>query len=606
MKEYIAKLIQKAVIKLRVNIQEIAVSNPTHESFGDYSSSIAMQLAKQMKKNPVAVAQEIVDKLPSSEQIEKVDIVKPGFINFWISKETLINNLSTINDTYGNSKKLSGQNIILEYTDPNPFKEMHIGHLYSNTIGESLSRLLGSQGANIKRANYQGDVGMHVAKSIWGLQKKMEEKSITLEDLDKKNLSEKVKFLGQAYAMGATAYEENEAAAQEMKDINYLVYASAQEMLIKIQNWEPQINYKQFIRGSKWNLEEVKALYISGRKWSLDYFETIYKKLGTKFDFYFFESVVGEFGVKIVKEYLEKGVFTESNGAIIFKGENYGLHTRVFINSLGLPTYEAKELGLAPTKYKQFKYDKSIIITGNEIKEYFKVLLTALKQINPELADKTTHITHGMVRLPEGKMSSRTGKVLTAEWLIDEVQQEVSELVNKSPKVDKKDKTDVSEKLTIAAIKYSFLKNGIGKDIAFDFNESLSMEGNSGPYLEYTLARCNSILASHFEQLGKRHPGLDPESQIDVSGINNDERLILSHLLKFPEVVQSAASNYAPQIITTYLFDLAQKYNLFYTQYPILKAKEQEKAVRLLLTKATAQVLKNGLYLLGIKTVEKM
>lgn len=603
MKDTLAKLLQESVQKLNISIKEIPVSNPSQESFGDYSSSIALQVAKQLKRNPLEVAQEIVDNLPASEEIEKVEVVKPGFINFWIAQEYFVENLNsiTMNELYGNSEALAGQNIILEYTDPNPFKEMHIGHLYSNTIGESLSRLLASQGATVKRANYQGDVGMHVAKSIWGLKKKMDGDAISLEDLEKKSLSEKVKYLGQAYAMGATAYEEDKAAAQEMKDINYLVYVSAQEILIKIQNWKPQIDYKQFVKGSKWDLEEVKALYVSGKRWSLDYFETIYKKLGTKFDFYFFESVVGEFGVKIVKEYLEKGVFQESDGAIVFKGEDYGLHTRVFINSLGLPTYEAKELGLAPTKYELFKYDKSFIITGNEIKEYFKVLLEALKQINPELAERTTHITHGMVRLPEGKMSSRTGKVLTAEWLIDEVQEQISELVKNSTKVEEKDRDDVSEKLSIAAIKYSFLKNGIGKDISFDFKESLSLDGNSGPYLEYTLARCNSIL----EQSQLRYTGLNTES-LDTSIINDEERSIMSQLMKFPEVVMNAANKYAPQTITTYLFDLAQKYNLFYTKHSVLKAEGHEKSVRLLITKATAQVLKNGLSLLGIKSVEKM
>ncbi len=600
MKDYIADLIQQALLKLNIEHTSISISNPTHESFGDYSSSIAMQVSKQLKKNPLEVAQEIVDNLPPSDEIEKIEVVKPGFINFWVSNESLLNNLEQIHsekNAYGNSEELLNEKIILEYTDPNPFKEMHIGHLYSNTIGESLSRLLGSQGATIKRANYQGDVGMHVAKSIWGLKHMMDADSLSIEDLEKKSLSERVKYLGQAYAKGATAYEEDEQAAQDIKDINYLVYVSAQEILVKLQNWQPQVDYKQFITDSKWNLEEVKALYVSGRRWSLDYFETIYKKLGTKFDFYFYESVVAEFGAKIVKEYLQKGVFQESNGAIVFKGEDFGLHTRVFINSLGLPTYEAKELGLAPTKYEQFKYDKSFIITGNEIKEYFKVLLTALKQIKPELAEKTTHITHGMVRLPEGKMSSRTGKVLTAEWLINEVQQQVKEIVDKSTKVDSKDAEEVSEKLTIAAIKYSFLKNGIGKDISFDFKESLSLEGNSGPYLEYTFARCNSILAGNSE---------NKDYTLDISAVNDEERAIMSHLMKFPEAVQSAAANYAPQIITTYLFDLAQKYNMFYQKHQILKAEQNEKVLRLLITKATAQVLENGLYLLGIKTVEKM
>ena len=438
---------------------------------------------------------------------------------------------------------------------------------------------------------------MHVAKSIWGLKKKMTEENISIENLEKKPLTDRVKYLGTAYAKGATAYEEDKSAAEEMKTINYLVFESAQKMLVKEQNWEPQVDYKQYIKESNWNPEEVYKLYTHGRKWSLDYFETIYKRLGTKFDYYYFESIVGEFGIKIVKEYLEKGVFKKSDGAVIFNGEKYGLHTRVFINSLGLPTYEAKELGLAPTKYKQFPYDEAIIITGNEIKEYFKVLIAALKQVNPELGEKTTHISHGMVRLPEGKMSSRTGKVLTAEWLLDEVKKNVTGIVEKSVKVEKNIVEDVSEKLTIAAIKYSFLKNSIGKDISFDFNESLSLEGNSGPYLEYTYARCLSVLGKDDSEINE---------SAESTELNAEELDLIRHLAKFPEVVQNAARSYSPNYIATYLFDTAQKYNLFYQKNPILKAEKNIKNTRLLITKATSQIMKNGLHLLGIQIVEKM
>lgn len=611
-KDQIVEIINTALTKSGFDAESVTITNPSSESFGDYTTTIALRLGKKLKKDPFYIAETIAQNIAVKDPIEQVKIIRPGFINIYLSKKYLTDTLKEIvsNDSFGTSDSLKNKKIMCEFTDPNPFKEMHIGHLYSNTIGESLSRLLISQGADVKRVNYQGDVGMHVAKSIWGLKKKMTEENISIEDLEKTPLTERVKYLGAAYAKGATAYEEDKSAAEEMKTINYLVFESAQKMLVKEQNWEPQVDYKQYIKKSNWDQEEVYKLYTHGRKWSLDYFETIYKRLGTKFDYYYFESIVGEFGIKIVKEYLEKGVFEKSDGAVIFNGEKYGLHTRVFINSLGLPTYEAKELGLAPTKYKQFPYDEAIIITGNEIKEYFKVLVTALKQINKELGEKTTHISHGMVRLPEGKMSSRTGKVLTAEWLLDEVKNKVRTLVEKSVKVEKNIVEDVSEKLTIAAIKYSFLKNSIGKDISFDFNESLSLEGNSGPYLEYTYARCLSVLSRHSEANGvqPKNPELTgsfANAQDDIL-LNNDESSLIRHLAKFAEVVQNAARSYSPNYIATYLFDTAQKYNLFYQKNPILKAEENKKNIRLFITKATAQVIKNGLHLLGIQVVEKM
>lgn len=270
---------------------------------------------------------------------------------------------------------------MIEFTDTNPFKEFHIGHLYSNIVGESLSRLLEAQGANVRRVIYQGDVGMHVAKAVWGFMQNLENKSgqdlvLRIANLEEKSLHEKIKFLGDAYSYGSRAFEDDSQAAEQIKVLNKKIY-------------DKDI--------------EVMPAYNVGREWSLKYFETIYARLGTKFDNYYFESEVGPEGSKIVKEYQLKGIFEESDGAIIFPGEKYGLHNRVFINSLGLPTYEAKELGLAPRKYKDFSYDMSVIVTGNEINEYFRVLLKALELIYPDIAVKTKHISHGMVRIPEGK-----------------------------------------------------------------------------------------------------------------------------------------------------------------------------------------------------------
>jgi len=597
-REKILEKIKTALTFLSISNEGVSISSPANDSFGDYSTNIALKLSKSKKKNQLKIGKNIAGAIDKGDLIEKIEVIKPGFINIWIKDDILLKNLQKIDENYGNNDLNKGQKIIHEFTDPNPFKEMHIGHLYSNTIGESLSRLQAALGADVRRVNYQGDVGMHVAKSIWGLQKRMKDENVTLANLEKKELTERIKFLGKSYSIGSTAYEEDKKAAEEMKNINYLVYASAQQVLVEKENWEPQVDYMQFVKGESIELSEVKKLYEHGRKWSLEYFETIYKRMGTKFDFYFFESIVGEYGIKIVKEFLEKGIFEKSDGAIVFPGKKFGLHTRVFINSLGLPTYEAKELGLAPTKFSKFPYDRSIIITGNEINEYFKVLLTALSKTNPELAKKTRHIGHGMVRLPEGKMSSRTGKVLTGKWLLDEVKKKSKVEVEKGAKVDAKDVDEVSERLTIAAIKYSFLKQGVGNDIAFDINESLSLQGNSGPYLEYTYARCKSVLGKISDKKNKIN---------EKVGLNDEELSLLRHLSKYEEVVLDAAEYYAPSNICTYLYDLAQKYNLFYQKNPILKAdNEDQKNLRIAITQATAHVLSHGLNLLGIKTVEKM
>ncbi len=615
--------------------QEVAFSLQAPESIehGDYSTNAALVLAKPLNKNPRGIAEQIKGyfelRISDLEFLDRVELAGPGFVNFFVSKNALFDTVNTIleqKDNFGSSKRLKGKKVITEFTDPNPFKEFHIGHLYSNSVGEAISRLVESQGAEVRRVNYQGDVGLHVAKSVWGMLHRRQETGLTLEEVGKWSLQEKARFLGQAYALGATAYEEDEQAKQEIIDLNKKIFAKD---------------------------AQIMSIYEKGKEWSLAYFEELYKRLGTKFDRLFFESEVGEDGRKLVLGYLEKGVFEESDGAVIFPGEKYGLHNRVFINSLGLPTYEAKELGLAPAKYEYFPYDVSIIITGNEINEYFKVLLKALEQIRPDLAEKTVHIGHGMVRLPEGKMSSRTGKVITGEWLLDEAKRRSAEKIETSirsgvhsfkaenlsdvasdsniqlshseeslslgrSELTEEEKDRISEKVGVGAVKYALLKSGIGGNIAFSFDESISFEGNAGPYLQYTYVRTKSVLSKVKSEKLKVNNLLEDtdKSQNELvegkwthstnSGqeLEIEEVALLRHLLHFPEVVAHAASTYSPNIVAEYLYQLAQKFNLFYAKHKIVGSEQEE--FRLALTTAVGQTLKNGLHILGIPVVEKM
>ncbi|MBI2113067.1 MAG: arginine--tRNA ligase, partial [Candidatus Wildermuthbacteria bacterium] len=500
-------------------------------------------------------------------------------INFFLSKEYFLTELEKIarqEDSYGRGSDWKGKKVIVEFTDPNPFKEFHIGHLYSNAVGESIARLFEWSGAKVKRANYQGDVGLHVAKAILGMKLLSEEMPKAKDELFKK-----AQWLGKCYALGAGSHEENNNVLAER---NRLVQAGELE----------RINAALYQKSDT----EVNRLYDTGRKWSLDYFEEIYKILGTKFDFYYFESNAAKEGIKIVQEGLKKGVFQESQGAVIFPGEKHGLHNRVFINSLGLPTYEAKELGLAPTKYKDFKYDLSVIVTGNEITEYFRVLLYAMKQIFPDLAEKTRHIPHGMVRLPEGKMSSRTGNVISGLALIQELEYYVEQVIKSSgSEIGKKDSKTSKQIIAVAAAKYWLLRVGIGKDIVFETEKSLSITGESGPYIQYTFARCQSILEKS-KGTRKSNPAYE---------FNKEEAEVMRALLKFPEVVKEAAQRFSPNLVATFAFDLAQKYNLFYNTHSVLSAKTREaQAFRVLLTKATSQILKSSLNLLGIQTLDRM
>ncbi|MEN9328494.1 MAG: arginyl-tRNA synthetase [Candidatus Parcubacteria bacterium] len=579
-KEQLKQLVASALTKLKITEPDIVVEYPLHSEFGDYATNIALKLSKTLKKNPITLAEEIVAAIPSSPLIAHMEVATPGFINFTIHTSTLIHYLDEVklkNTQFGHTDTLQKKKVMIEYTDPNPFKEFHIGHLYSNIVGESLARLYEAIGAHVERACYQGDVGLHVAKSLWGMNHFMKEESVDVAHLEALPLEERVKFMGRAYAYGAKMYEENDDAKHAMHELNKKIYEHD---------------------------ASIYDLYKTGRTWSLEYFNTIYKKLGTTFNHHFFESEVGNEGIKYVKENLKKGIFKESKGAIIFEGEQYGLHTRVFINSLGLPTYEAKDLALAPTKYNTFAYDVSIIVTGNEINDYFKVVLKALELINPLLRAKTVHLSHGMVRLPEGKMSSRSGNIITGEWLIGEATEKARDIIKKTTKTQLSsngkehdhEQHVLAEKVALAAIRYALLKNTIGKNVEFDFNESISFDGNSGPYLQYTYVRCMSVLQKQ----------ISPETKMSTYAPNEEEIALLRYIPKFQEIILAAALNKAPNLISTFLFEFAALFNLFYQKHSILNTSDETKTFRLKLTAAVAQILKNGLYLLGIETVEKM
>ena len=608
------------------------VDHPQNESFGDFTLNVALKASKVLKQNPLDVANRLSAVITAKSKLfEKAEVVKPGFINLTIKKEHLLAELKRVlekTDSYGTNENLKGKRVVVEYTDPNPFKEFHIGHLYSNIVGQSLVYLKEASGATVFRANYFGDVGMHVAKSLWGLIKKLAEDKLAMADLEKWELSKRVEYLGQSYALGATAYEENPAAQAEIKELNVLIFKAAQEVVLPQFREKPQIDYDRYRGQTKYDYEEIKNLYAVGRAWSLEYFETIYQRLGTKFDGYFPESRTGEYGYGMVLDGLKKGVFEKGeNGAIIFPGSKYGLHDRVFINSLGLPTYETKDFGNAVTKNVDFSYDASVIVTGNEINDYFHVVLKALRSLYPELGEKTVHIGHGMVRLPEGKMSSRTGKVVRGEWLLDEASKRALAIVKEADKgKDPRELGQTAEVVGTGAVKYALLKGSIGQDVEFNFAQSISFEGNCGPYLQYTYARAKSVLRKSEARNPKQNPKV---SNFDIrdSDLSGEETFLLRTLYKFPEVVEAAAQKYQPHLICNFLFDLAQKFNLFYNNVPILPDKslpgrqageilnpksesfEFQDSIfdlRLDLTSATAQIIKNGLSLLGIQSPERM
>ncbi len=578
--EKLAELIEHALAELGVMNAKVSLEHPAEIAHGDYATNVAMVAAKAAGKNPRALAEEIVTKLKEGKTVEIADvsIAGPGFINFKLSNAYFTNALSQSldnADAFGKNQTLANTKVVVEYTDPNPFKEFHIGHLMSNTIGESISRLVEASGAETKRACYQGDVGLHVAKAIWVLMKQDEQILKDNPDIAPHqityNWSELLKT-GKLYAIGNRAYENDEIAKNEIIDINKKLYGKTDA--------------------------ELTLRYEEGRDNSLAYFETMYQRLGTThgetkaFDFYFFESSTGEFGKKVVGEH--KDIFETSEGAVVYKGdETKGLHTRVFISKEGLPTYEAKELGLAKIKYDAYPYDASIIITGNEVNDYFRVLLDAMAKVFPELAAKTEHYSHGMLRLPTGKMSSRTGDVITAEALLAAVKSRAIAKITKD-NFTEEERSDIGELVAVGAIKYSILRQASGKDIIFDIEQSLSFEGDSGPYLQYTYARTRSLL----KKAGEKKGDAQAMTSVDVVSLHK-------YILRFPEVVLRAQQAREPHFVATYLIEIAREFNAFYANNPILDGSADE-PYKLALVESVSHILKYGLWLLGIAAPDRM
>ena len=551
MRQELAESIRTAVRELFGISISVELSRPAVQ-FGDYSTNAALIVAAETTLKAREIAEKLAEKLrgDQSKILAAVDVAGPGFINLKLQDRALFTMVRTAID-----KPYAGQTFIVEYSDPNPFKPLHAGHLYTTLVGDVITRLVEVGGANVIRINYSGDVGLHVAKSLWAIVKHLGgELAEKLADIPEQERSE---WLGARYVEGNTAYEEDEGAKAEIIALNQQVYK---------------------IHQSNDHDSPLARIYWTARQWSYDYFRQLYQQLQVvPFDRFITEGEVTPLGLKTVREQLVKGVFTKSNGAIVFVGEPYGLHTRVFINSAGLPTYEAKEVGLSLTKWRDYHFDHSVIITANEQVQYMQVVLAAIQQFAPDIAGRTHHLTHGVVKLRGGvKMSSRQGNVVLAP-----------DILKAAKKAGQASPTNPNADTVLAAVKYAFVKSRLGNDIIYDANEAIALEGNSGPYLQYAHARARSILANAARPRLARADRLQP-----------DERALLLKLTEYPEVVGLSIQELMPHHLCTYLYELAQLFNYFYEHNRVVG--DQREAVRLRLVKTYADTLKKGLTLLGI------
>lgn len=553
MQTKIAKKIEAVVKELFGQDVAVDLARPD-EQFGDYATNVALQIAGKLNKNPREIADALVEKVKDLPQITEVTVAGPGFLNIKLSDEAL-----WAEATADPAKTLDGKKVVIETNNPNPFKDIHIGHAFNSIVADTISNLLMAGGAEVHRVSYHGDVGLHVGKSLWAIFEEYGDKAP--EELSKISEQDFPVKMREWYARGAGIYEEEPSIKEQVES-----FANA--------SFAPEA--------------AIKKVYDICREQSFKYFDKVFERLGSKpVEKRYLESETDKAGRAVVEAHVGK-VFEKSDGAIIFPGEKYGLHTRVFISKRGHTLYEARDLGLIQLKAKDFSPEKSYIVTANEQKEYFRVVLKAAELAMPDIKTKTINIPTGTVKLTTGKMSSRTGQVVTIEWLFAQIEQAVRELT---------DKEETVRDSALAAIRYTMLKSRLDGDIIFDINQSVALEGNTGPYLQYAHARAKSIMRKAKSQ--------NKEAlSFKLSALGSGERNLLRKISEYPEVVEKATAELMPHHICTYLYELAQKFNSFYEHNRVIG--DPREAERLQLVGLYADTLKKGLALLNIPSPEQM
>jgi arginyl-tRNA synthetase len=562
----IIELLKQSDLLKDENIGE-TLETPPQPEFGDLASRICFSLPQKLKKSPNDIANEIVKKIkiPKDSLISKVE-TKACYINFFFNysriAKVVLKTILKEKDSYGCSDVGKKKIIMVEFAHPNTHKGFHIGHLRNISIGESISRILDFTGHKVFRTNYQGDIGPHVAKALWGFINLYKCKA------PKENKGE---WIGEVYTEVNKKFSDDEIVNKEVLEINNRLY-SGDKKIIKL-----------------WKMT---------RKWSLDDFEKIYRQLGTKFDKYYFESQVEKRAVEISKELLEKGIAQQSEGAIIIDLSKYNLSTFVLLTREGNPVYESKDLALAERQFGDFKLDRCIHVVGSEQKLYFQQLFKVFELIDSPGAGKSYHLVYELVNLKTGKMSSRLGSVVLYTQLRDKILKKIQkEIEKRNSKLSKKEKQSLAEKIAVGALKYGMLSMGCDKLLIFDWEKALMLEGNTGPYLQYAHTRCNGIL----------NKAKKWKENFVNENLTCEEEKIVKKLSEFSDVVKQALRDFRPHYLCNYAYDLATTFSEFYHLCPVLKAENKKlRDFRLSLVKATKITLKNCLTLLGIDTPEKM
>ncbi len=547
---------------------EIQLTVPPNSEMGDFAFA-CFTVSKEWQISPKDAADKIQERIrdKKSKLVAKVETAGP-YVNFYLQSGEVANlvvrQINKLRKKYGDNKSGKGKKVMVEYPSNNTHKEFHIGHFRNVAIGNALVQLYEKNGYKVYPVNYLNDFGNHVAKCLWGLNKFHK---------NEQPPENKQKWLGNIYAEASQQVRDNPDFGKEVAEVQK-----------KLEEHDPDL----------W------PLFMETREWSIEKFEEIFKQLEVRHTAVFYEKDLKDKGQKMTDNLLLKGVAEiGEGGAVIVDLNKYNLDIALLRKSNGAGLYMTSDLPLAVEKFKKFNVDESIVITGTEQNFYFKQLYKILEIIG--FKKKLTHIGYGLVNLKEGKMSSRLGNVILYEDLYNEVYEKLK-TESKERHVDWSEKqiNHTARVLTMAALKFDMLKHEAAKNITFDIKEATTVDGFTGPYILYVVARINSILEKAKNEKVK--------AKGDYKLLDKpEEKQLLLFLSRYEEVVSEALREYNPSTITRYCFDLAQKFNDFYAKHSVLNAENKDLAgVRLELSGAIKNVLENSLRLLTIDTLEEM
>ena len=549
-------------------IEKIDIQNSTKKEFGDFQTNFAMMSSKLIGKNPREIANTIIENFEKNDIIEKLEVAGPGFINIFLKNSFLNEEIKKLeNEKYDFSFLNTDKIVIIDYSSPNIAKRMHIGHLRSTIIGDSIKRILNFLGFKTLADNHIGDWGTQFGKLIVAYKNWLDKKAYEEDPIGE---------LERIYVLFSDKAKKDPALEDE-----------AREELKKLQlgNEDNQKLWKEFI--------DI----------SLKEYNKVYERLDVNFDYYYGESFYNDMMPSVLEELKKKNIAREDQGALVVFFEDDKLPPAIVQKKDGSFLYTTSDLATMKFRKNELKVDEAVYLTDDRQQNHFKQVFEIGKMLGEPYDYKKTHIVFGIMRFGDQIFSSRSGNTIRLVDLLDEAKKQVKKVIDeKNPNIPEKEKEKIAETIGSGAIKYFDLSQNRTSDITFTWEKVLNFEGNTGPYLQYTYVRIMSI----FRKLEEENINVE-NTDIVLDEMAGIERELASELLRFPQAVVKSYENFRPNIIADYLFDTAKLFNSFYNSSSILK--EEDKQVmdaRILLAKKTAFVLKEGLELLGIKTVNRM